>query len=736
MRYGLFLASFVLFFAAALNSQNSTDNEYVKALTWKGIESVELSPDGQQVIFATKEPEWKQNRFAKAIWVTSTTPGANPVPLTAPDKSEDSRFPAQNGDAPRWSPDGSHIAFISTRDGTPQIWLIDRPSGTPTKLTSAEGGVLSFSWSPDGKEIAYVARNKQKGAFEAGRNSDKDAGIVIDKWNFVVYKLFNNSNFLQLDQRNELWVTDIQTAKPVLATPNVHVTQFAWSPDGEHIAAVFQAVPGLSNQRTDVLVWSVARATSEVILQGTGGEMSDNTSGYSNPIWSPNGDALAVLYRNMAKRWQTQSQLGIYRFDQKRYIPVPGADRLVLYQPRFMWLDPDRMLLENTAHGSRRLYEVSLADSRLTPIGDHNGSESLHALSHDKKTMVFVRESTTDPPEIYVSHAPFTSSERLTQINASGPPAMPGFERIHWKSKDGAEVEGWLARPANFDPKTKYPLLVIVHGGPGFAVPEAYEMFVEWPYPYRLAAQKGYLVLFPNYRGTGSYSEAFSTPKDVAKEPADDVVTGVEYLVQQGIVDQNKVGIAGHSHGAWLGPVVLTQNPKLFQVASFAEGGMDLISAYGEMPGWLNMNIHDYYYGGSPIGNLQRYIAISPMFHVAGLTTPTLLEFGDQSLAVQGLEFETALWRCGVPSELVIYPKTGHNMSRPNQEAEAMQRNLDWFDYWLLGRKDSVATKQDQYTRWAALPGKAQDLRTQHPCAEKPNSNAAGMTSKASHSTP
>ena len=712
MRQRFYIVAVVLFLAASVAAQESADNEFARALTWKNIESLELSPDGQQLIYTTKEPEWNQNKFVKSIWVTSTTPGGTPVPLTAPDKSEDSRFPAQNGDSPRWSPDGTHIAFISTRDGTPQIWLIDRPSGTPTKLTSGEGAVLSFAWSPDGKKIAYVARSKQKGSFEAGRNSDKDAGIVIDKWNFVVYKLFNNSAFLQLDQRNELWVIDIATGKAALITPDVHVTGFAWSPDGDRIAAVFQASPGLTTQRTDVLVWSQASGTSQVILQGTGGESFDNATGYSNPIWSPKGDALAVLYRNNAKRWQTKSQLGIYRFDQKRYVPVPGADRIVLYVPRFMWLEPDKMLLENTAHGSRRLYEVSLTDSRLTPVGDHNGSESLHAFSHDGKTMVFVRESPTHQPEIYVSHAPFTSSTQLSQMNGS--PTLPNFERIHWKSRDGVEVEGWLAKPADFDSKKKYPLLVIVHGGPGFAVPDAYEMFVEWPYPYRIAARKGYLVLFPNYRGTGSYSDTFSAPKDVAKEPADDVVTGVEFLIQQGFVDKNKIGIAGHSHGAWLGPVVLTENPKLFQAASFAEGGFDLISAYGQMPGWLNMNIHDYYYGGSPFGNLQRYIAMSPIFHVAGLTTPTLLEFGEQSLAVQGLEAETALWRCGVPSELVLYPRTGHNMSRPKQEAEAMQRNLDWFDYWLLGRKDSG--KQDQYNRWAALPGKAQEQRTQHPC--------------------
>ncbi|HZQ92814.1 MAG TPA: S9 family peptidase [Terriglobales bacterium] len=712
---GLATASLLLVVAAFAQGLSATSAKEV--LSWKSIENVELSPDGQQIIYTIREPDWQQNRFAKSIWVTNVAAGSQPVPLTASDKSEDPRFPGEKGDAPRWSPDGSRIAFLSSREGAPQIWTVDRPGGTPERLTNAAGGVLSFSWSPDSKRIGYIVRNAKKGDFESGRQADKDAGIVVDKWSFVVYKLLNNTTFLQLDQRNELWVVDVAGKKAEPVITDLHVTQFAWSPDGNQIAAVVQTTPGLANQRTDILIHSLDTGKSEVILSGTGGEMSDNTSSYSNPIWSPDGKALAVVYRNLARRWQTKSQLGIYHFDQKQYTPVPGADRFVLYQPRFMWVEPGQMLLENTVHASRRLFSVSLRDGLMTPLGTHDGSESLHSVSRDGKTVAFVRESTSHRPEIFISHAPFSSAKQVTRINDSDQPNLPGFERVHWTSRDGTVVEGWLAKPPSFDPAKKYPLIVFVHGGPGFAVPEAYEMFVEWPYPYRLAASRGYVVLFPNYRGTGSYSDSFSTPDDLAKEPADDVVTGVEFMISKGFVDEERIGIAGHSHGAWLGPLVLVQNPKLFRAASFAEGGLDLISAYGQMPGWLNMNIHDYYYGGSPFDSLQRYIAISPMFHVAGLTTPTLLEFGDQSLAVQGLEFETALWRCGVPSELILYPKTGHNLSRPNQEAEAMERNLDWFDYWLLGRKDAAPSKQQQYERWQSAALKAKSQRESHSCS-------------------
>jgi len=703
----------------SLRGQQVKASESVELLSWKSIESVELSPDGRQVIYTTKEPDWKQNRFSKSIWVMAIDGGGQPAPLIAADKDDNPRFPTDKDDAPRWSPDGSRIAFLSTREGVPQVWVVDKPGATPEKLTSAPGGVISFEWSPDSRHIAFMARSAGKGSFETQRN--KDAGVVINKWDFVIYKLLNNSLFLEGDRPTELWLSDISThaAEPLITEGSV--SQFAWSPDGQRLAVTVHSGTGwAANLKDDVLVYSLANKRSQVIARGSGGEDFDHTTGYSNPIWSPDGDTLALYFKSMAKRWQATPQLGIYRFGESRFVAAPKADRMALYLPKLTWLDRDRMLLENTSHGSRQLFWLSLSNGALTPVGDHRGSESHYSFSRDGKTMAFVRASATEPPEIYVAHAPFTSPTRLTSLNAplSGA-VLPKFERAHWKSSDGVEVEGWLAKPVNFRTDQKYPLLVMVHGGPGVVVPDEFDMYSEWPYPYRLAATRGYLVLLPNYRGTGSYSAAFSNPRDLAGEPVDDIVTGIQYLVGQGFVDEQKIGIAGHSHGGWLGPQVLTTHPRLFRAASFAEGAMDLISGYGAMPGWLNLSIHDYYYGGSPFGALQRYIAISPMFHVAGLTAPTLLEFGDQSLATQGLEFQTSLWRCGVPNELIIYPKTGHNIARPAQEAESMERNLDWFDYWMLGKTDSSREKQEQYIRWERIGQEMQKMRQTHPCSNK-----------------
>ncbi len=705
--------------SASLSGQQSEPSKAIELLSWKSVESVEISPDGRQVIFATKEPDWQQNRFSKSIWVMATDGRSQPVPLTAADKDDSPRFPTDKDDAARWSPDGSRIAFVSTRDGAPQVWTVDKPGGKPDKVTSASGGVIAFEWSPDSRHIAFMALSANKGAFETKRS--KDAGVVINKWDFVIYKLLNNSIFLETDRPTELWLSDVTSHAAEQLKIEGSVGQFSWSPDGQRIAVTIH--PGTdwaSRQRDDVLVYSLTSKKSQVIARGSGGQDWDQTTGYSNPVWSPDGSSLALYFRNMAKRWQAKPQIGIYRFSDSRFVPLPGAERLVLYVSKLMWPDRDRMLLENTSRGSRQLFWLSLSNGELTPVGEHKGSESHNSVSSDGKTLAFVSASTTEPPEVYVARAPFTSSTRLTSLNTSlRDTALPKFERVHWKSSDGVEVEGWLAKPIGFRASQKYPLIVMVHGGPGVAVPDDFEMYSEWPYPYRLAAMRGYLVMFPNYRGTGSYSAAFSNPSKVEVEPVNDVVTGIQYLIAQGFVNEQKIGITGHSHGSWLGPMVLTRHPKLFRAASFAEGGTDMISAYGQMPGWLNLNVHDYYQGGSPFGGLKRYIEISPIFHFAGVMSPTLLEYGEQSLAVQGMEFQTALWRCGVTNELIVYPKTGHNMSRPVQEAESMERNLDWFDYWMLEKTDSSPEKREQYKRWEQIGQEMLKMRQTHPCSNR-----------------
>lgn len=176
----------------------------------------------------------------------------------------------------------------------------------------------------------------------------------------------------------------------------------------------------------------------------------------------------------------------------------------------------------------------------------------------------------------------------------------------------------------------------------------------------------------------------FQKPKAIDKEPVEDVVTGIQHLISKGIAVKDQLGIMGHSHGGWLGPIVVAEYPH-FQAASFSEGMADFLSLYGQMPGMLNLVTHEKEMSSiNPYKNPERYLELSPAFRENFYkTAPTLLEYGQEKLAIQGLEMGKAFWRHETPYELVIYPDTGHNIFEPKMNVESMQRNLRWFEQWI-----------------------------------------------------
>jgi len=693
--------------AAGQNTDTVEASTPLNALSFTRIEALDLSPDGTKVAFVTSEPDLEHDTFRKILWTVSANSKGVPVRLTD----------SGNDESPKWSPNGRDLAFLSTRHGISQIWSISARGGLFHKVTNISGGVVSFQWAPNGQQIAFLCP-APKAPYEL--HQDDKGGVVVNKWDFSIYKLLRSKPFLDLDRGNQLWIVDLKSKqlRPILTKGDV--TDFAWSPDSQKIATTVQVLPGLNSRRTDVIIYSIPQDESRVVLNGSGGQYFDNTSSYSNPVWSPDGENILFLNLHLESRWQATPRIGLYRLSDSTFTLLPAGDHLSLYNPQLSWTHDNGIVLENTVNGSRHLFFLPSVEGEAVLLTSNRGSQSHHSFSRDGKCVAFIQESTEEPPEIHLSVLPFTTSKPLTTLGRRMAKGITPIEQVQWQSTDGTMVQGWLVKPEGFRATDKYPLIVLLHGGPGLVVSNEFDMYQEWPYPYRGFARRGYVVLMPNYRGSGSYRPPYSAPRDISDEPVEDIVSGVEWVKAQGFIDSDRIGIAGHSHGAWLGPQVMTTHPLLFRAASFAEGSVDKFSNYGEMSGWLNINVQDYYYLGTPYENAERYWRISPLFHVAGLRTATLLESGDQSLAVQGFEFQTALWRCGVPSEFVIYPKTGHTMDRPLQEAASADRNLDWFDYWLLGRKQPDPHKREQYLRWERTDSTMRIMRGEHPCSPTP----------------
>lgn len=597
--------------------------------------------------------------------------------------------------------------------GHAQIWLLNLENGALQELSQAPAGVISFRWAPDGKQMAFVAADQDKGAFDQALGN-QERGVIVQKWDFPIYKLLRNQLFLDLERPSSLWLLDLTSKKAARITAGANVTSFQWSPDSRSLAIAAGPAPGLSNQRSDILVYSLERGSLDSILHGEGGDDWNQTKSYSNPIWSPDGKRLAVLYKDWKDRWASLNRIGIFSFQDSSFSLITAEDKLELYAPQMRWIRKDEIYLENTERASRHLFVLSVKDGSVHSVGNPDVYESNFSFSAAARQMAFVRQSLADPPEIYVSPEGTMAAKKLTSLNGDfGEFELPDVERVQWKAPDGVQVQGWLVKPPGFKETQTYPLIVFVHGGPGYVISNSFDFYAAWPYPFRIYALRGYLVFLPNYRGTGSFGKAFLQPRDIAQDPSDDILSGISFLMNRGIVDPERVGILGQSHGAWLGPFVMAKK-KIFRVASFAEGSVDLFSTYGHMPGWLNLNVHEYYFA-SPYDDPQRYVELSPVFNFSGLRTATLLEYGEQSLAVDGLEFLTALWRLGVPHEFVIYPKTGHNISSPVLQLESMHRNLDWFDFWMLGKQDPDPVKQSQYERWKKMAVEMEKMRSRTP---------------------
>jgi dipeptidyl aminopeptidase/acylaminoacyl peptidase len=253
-------------------------------------------------------------------------------------------------------------------------------------------------------------------------------------------------------------------------------------------------------------------------------------------------------------------------------------------------------------------------------------------------------------------------------------------------------------------------LITHAHGGPAWPYPNAFAPYFDlWPYPFEVLAARGFAVFFPNYRGTHTYGRAIADATENA--PIDDIVAGIDALVRAGVADPDRLGITGHSHGAWLGPLAMARY-RTFRAGSFAEGVANQVVMYELMSGDANREIHDPIVGASLYDSPETYLEQSPDLQFAGLRTASLFEAGAYTAALYMLGFPKASQRAAMPTEFIVYPKTQHNLASPGLQAESASRNIDWFEFWLRGREDPDPEKAGAYDRW-----RSQRARLIHPRA-------------------
>jgi dipeptidyl aminopeptidase/acylaminoacyl peptidase len=656
--------------------RNLTVDDYFRI---KAVTDPQISPEGKWVAYVVTTASLKDDKNEDRIWMISSD-GGQTIPLTSKDESSSH---------PRWSPDGKYLAFVSARgdDGKKQVWLLNRQGGEAQQLTDTIQDVDDFLWSPTGDRLVLVLQDPTPDEVEAAKHKDDENDADKPKpkprpW--VIDRLhFKEDEIGYLDRRRmHLYVFSMTDRKLTQITSGDYDdTAPVWSPDGRSIAFVSNRSDHPDRNFNDD-VWVVAADNTNEgknLIRITTNPGTDGA-----PAWSPDGKWIAFTSQLDPKLFQYATfQLGI--------APATGGEEKVLTlpldrnvsSPRF---SPDGKSIDFIADddGTQNLLSVPVAGGKITrPIG---GRLMLDAYSVSKDGAIAAQVGTTDrPDEVYI--LPENGSlHRLTTTNDAlmSQIQLASVDYVHFKSKDGTTVAGYMLKPPGYEPGKRYPTILRPHGGPVWAY------YAEFNFLPQLYAANGYVVLLPNPRGSSGYGQDFCKAiyADWGNKDFQDDMAMADYAIAQGIANPDELGVGGHSYGAISTNFIIVQTTR-FKAAISNAGEFLYITNWG----------HDQYVRewemelGLPWENRVLWEKLSPFNKLTNIKTPTLVECGDADVNVPVIGgeqmYESLKW-LGVPTLLVVYPGEYHEFRRPSFIKDLYLRDVAWYNHYIKGEGPAI----------------------------------------------
>ncbi len=639
------------------------------------VGSAEIAPDGSAVLYtvrqwepAAKPPAEKRMEARSHIYRVSAAGGAARQ-LTFGDRGETS---------PRWSPNGRLIAFTAARGSgegddapRPQIWVMPADGGEPWQLTSVKEGVSSYEWAPDSKSIAFTSREALSKEDDEKRKRRDDARVFEGDFRLT-----------------QLWIVDVEPRKERRLTEGCNCTVRgtpSWSPDAATIVFAAAPTPMVRDDREDIYTVKADGGGLEKIAATAAPE--------SSPRWSPDGKTIAYIADPAGLSIGDGITVGTVGNSHLMLYDVATKTSKDAASPAFdaspgalIWgRDGKRIRFAAGVRVWRDMYAYDLESGTYERVTNGANISSI-SLSRDGLRAAFIADSADAPAEVMISDAPFQDFKRITDTNPQVKDlALGQTEVVTWKSADGLEIEGLLLKPVGFDPATKYPLMVVVHGGPTGAFTNSFR--VAYGDGGQFWAGQGWAVLYPNPRGSTNYGEKFMRGNipDWGGGDYRDIMSGVDAVIKRGVADPEKLAVQGWSYGGYMTCWIVSQTGR-FKAAMMGAGLSNLPSMYNttDIPAYLG----GFFRGYPSKGTLALLNERSGITYVDRVTTPLLILHGanDERVPIgQPMEFYRALKDRGKTVELVFYPREGHGVQEYYHQRDRLQRQYEWIAKYTLG---------------------------------------------------
>jgi dipeptidyl aminopeptidase/acylaminoacyl peptidase len=617
----------------------------------------QVSPDGEWIAYVVTSNNRDADETRSVVWMVSWD-GKQHRRLTDAGSS---------ASEPRWSPDGSHLAYLATPAGAEhaQVMLIDRSGGAPRALTGASDDINSFAWSPDGQRLVLAVTT---GAAKA------PAPIVIDSMFFKE----DVTGYIGRGDKQQLLLCDVASGTLTRLSDSRDVNDFlpAWSPDGRQIAfaRTRERLEDTDGMMDIDVIEARPGATARTLVRAY-------APNFPRVAWSPDGKFVAYVQGRELKYY-------IYLHDELALVPAAGGT------PRALTAALDRAVMS---------YDFSADGKSVTLLVEDDGNQyparldlgslaierliarpiAVTAQSHAGSHVAVVASDDTTASEIYA-----LEDRNLRRLTTHGDSwlrdvQLGASEDFSFKSRDGTEVHGMLVLPPGYIAGRKYPAILWIHGGPDLQDDHSVDLD-SYQNRRQMLAAAGYVVVGINYRGSSGRGFEFARAifADWGHKEVEDLLAGMDTLVARGLIDPQRLGIGGLSYGGVLTDYAIASDPRFKAAVSLAGTG-NILSSYGvdQYLLWYNAEL------GPPWKNPEVYLKLSyPFFHADRIHTPTLFMGGDRdfNVPITGCEqMYAALRTLGVPTQLVIYPDQFHELTRPSFYKDRLERELAWFDRYL-----------------------------------------------------